>query len=156
MAALINPADRAFLTRQMREVRSWAERSAGQFTVAVIYGGVSAEDQLYIAKSPPEQLSVTALSSVLTGLGVRFSVLDPCRPEFIAELAGFDVALPNLYSPFGEDGRLQGLMDYLRIPFCGSGVAASAIAADKIVKPSGPGHEQWRHLAFPYRTKPDA
>jgi D-alanine-D-alanine ligase len=133
MAAVLDPADRAFLTRQMREVRGWAERSAGQFTVAVIYGGVSAEDQLYIAKSPPEQLSVTALSGVLTGLGVRFSVLDPCRPEFICELAGFDVALPNLHGPFGEDGRLQGLLDYLRIPFCGSGVAASAIAADKIL-----------------------
>jgi D-alanine-D-alanine ligase len=133
MAAVIDPADRAFLTGQMREVRAWAERSAGQFTVAVIYGGVSAEDQLYITKSPPEQLSVTALSSVLTELGVRFSVLDPCRPQFITELAGFDVALPNLHGPFGEDGRLQGLLDYLRIPFCGSGVAASAIAADKIV-----------------------
>jgi D-alanine-D-alanine ligase len=133
MAAVIDPADRAFLTRQMREVRGWAERSAGQFTVAVVYGGVSAEDQLYIAKSPPEQLSVTALSGVLTELGVRFSVLDPCRPEFIAELAGFDVALPNLHGPFGEDGRLQGLLDYLRTPCCGSGVAASAIAADKIL-----------------------
>jgi D-alanine-D-alanine ligase len=70
---------------------------------------------------------------VLTGLGVRFKVLDPCHPQFIAELAGFDIALPNLHGPFGEDGRLQGLLDYLRTPCCGSGVAASAIAADKIV-----------------------
>jgi hypothetical protein len=133
MAAVIDPADRAFLTSQRRDVRGWAERSAGQFTVAVVYGGVSAEDQLYIAKSPPEQLSVTALSGVLTELGWRFAVLDPCRPEFIAELAGFDVALPNLHGPFGEDGRLQGLLDYLRRPCCGSGVAASAIAAYKIL-----------------------
>ena len=42
MAAVIDPTDRTFLTRQMREVRGWAERSAGQFTVAVVYGGVSA------------------------------------------------------------------------------------------------------------------
>jgi D-alanine-D-alanine ligase len=45
----------------------------------------------------------------------------------------FDVALPNLHGPFGEDGRVQGLLDYLRVPYCGSGVAASAIAADKIL-----------------------
>jgi D-alanine-D-alanine ligase len=133
MAAVIDPADRAFLTRQIQDLRAWASRSAGQFTVALVYGGVSAEDQFYIAKSPSEQLSVTALSSALTALGWRFAVLDPCRPEFIADLAGFDVALPNLHGPFGEDGRLQGLLDYLRTPCCGSGVAASAIAADKIV-----------------------
>src|SRR5581483_2525603 len=51
----------------------------------------------------------------------------------IRDLARFDVALPNLHGPFGEDGRLQGLLDYLRVPYCGSGVAASAIAADKIL-----------------------
>ena len=133
MAAVIGAADREFLTRQIRDLRDWADRSAGQFTVALVYGGVSAEDQFYIAKSPPGQLSVTALSGALTALGARFTILDPCRPEFIQDLAGFDVALPNLHGPFGEDGRLQGLLDYLRTPYCGSGVAASAIAADKIL-----------------------
>jgi D-alanine-D-alanine ligase len=48
-------------------------------------------------------------------------------------VARFDVAMPNLHGPFGEDGRLQGMLDYLRVPCCGSGVAASAIAADKIL-----------------------
>jgi hypothetical protein len=59
MAAVIDPADRAFLTAQIQDLRAWASRSAGQFTVALVYGGVSAEDQFYIAKSPPEQLSAT-------------------------------------------------------------------------------------------------
>ncbi len=48
-----------------------------------------------------------------------FAVLDLCRPEFIQDLARLDVALPNLHGPFGEDGRLQGLLDYLRTPCCG-------------------------------------
>jgi D-alanine-D-alanine ligase len=123
----------ATLGQQMAQACAWADRTLGQISVALVYGGVSAEDQLYISKSPPGQLSVTALSDTLTGLGVRYEVLDPCRPSFIRDLARFDVALPNLHGPFGEDGRLQGLLDYLRVPFCGSGVAASAIAADKIV-----------------------
>jgi D-alanine-D-alanine ligase len=123
----------ATLDQQLAEACAWADRTLGQVSVALVYGGVSAEDQLYISKSPPEQLSVTALSDTLTGLGVRYEVLDPCRPSFIRDLARFDVALPNLHGPFGEDGRLQGLLDYLRVPYCGSGVAASAIAADKIV-----------------------
>jgi len=133
MASFTGAADREHLGRQIRDLRDWADRSGGQFTVALVYGGVSAEDQLYIAKSPPGQLSVTALSDALAGIGARFAILDPCRPAFIQELAGFDVALPNLHGPFGEDGRLQGLLDYLRKPYCGSGVAASAIAADKIL-----------------------
>jgi D-alanine-D-alanine ligase len=60
-------------------------------------------------------------------------VLNPCDRDFIVELAGYDVALSNLHGPYGEDGRLQGLLDYLRVPYCGSGVAASAVAADKIL-----------------------
>ena len=116
MAAVIDPSDRAFLASQIRGLRAWADRAAGQLTIALAYGGVSEEDQFYIAKSPPEQLSVTALSAALTELRMRFTVLDPCRPEFIAALASFDVALPNLHGPFGEDGRLQGLLDYLRTP----------------------------------------
>lgn len=121
------------IARQLSTVRAWADSALRELSVAVVYGGVSAEDQLYISKSPAGQLSITALSETLTQLGVRYEVLDPCRPSFIRDVAGFDVVLPNLHGPFGEDGRLQGLLDYLRVPYCGSGVAASAIAADKIL-----------------------
>src|SRR6266496_878594 len=57
---------------------------------------------------PVEQLSITALTCTLAGLGVPAVVLDPCERSF-----------------------LRGLLDYLRRPYCGSGVAASALAADK-------------------------
>jgi D-alanine-D-alanine ligase len=42
-----------------------------------------------------------------------------------------DVVLPILHGPFGEDGRLQGLLDMINIPYVGSGVAASALTMDK-------------------------
>jgi D-alanine-D-alanine ligase len=133
MTPASDPAARTLLTQQMADARAWAGNTLSQVSVAVVYGGISCEDQLYISKSPPEQLSVTALSRTLTDLGVRYDVLDPCRPSFIRDLTRFDVALSNLHGPFGEDGRLQGLLDYLRMPYCGSGVAASAIAADKVL-----------------------
>jgi carbon-monoxide dehydrogenase large subunit len=38
-----------------------------------------------------------------------------------------------MHGPYGEDGTLQGLLESLRIPFVGSGVAASAICLDKIL-----------------------
>lgn len=37
-----------------------------------------------------------------------------------------------LHGAFGEDGRLQGLLDTLGIPYTGSGCAASALAMDKV------------------------
>ncbi len=41
------------------------------------------------------------------------------------------VALPIMHGAFGEDGRIQGLLDFLCIPYAGSGVLASALAMDK-------------------------
>lgn len=42
-----------------------------------------------------------------------------------------DVAFIALHGPWGEDGRLQGVLDILGIPYTGSGVLASALAMDK-------------------------
>ncbi len=46
---------------------------------------------------------------------------------------GFDVVFPALHGPFGEDGRIQGLLDLASVPYVGSGVLASACAMDKDV-----------------------
>jgi len=43
-----------------------------------------------------------------------------------------DVILNGLHGPFGEDGTVQGVFEILGIPYSHSGVAASAIAMDKI------------------------
>jgi len=48
-------------------------------------------------------------------------------------IPGFEVAFPVMHGPYGEDGTVQGLLESLRIPFVGSGVAASAICLDKIL-----------------------
>ena len=47
--------------------------------------------------------------------------------------APIDVAFIALHGPWGEDGRLQGLLDVLGIPYVGSGVLASALAMDKVM-----------------------
>lgn len=126
---LIDPADTAAIRIQIDTLRSWRR---DDLRVALVYGGISTEDQLYLAKSPVEQLSSTALTRTLAGLGLRHQVLDPCDPGFVRALGGFDVVLSNLHGPYGEDGRLQGLLDYLRVRYCGSSVGACAVAADKV------------------------
>jgi D-alanine-D-alanine ligase len=46
---------------------------------------------------------------------------------------GYDVVILGLHGEFGEDGRFQGFLETLDIPYTGSGVLASAMGMDKIV-----------------------
>ncbi|MFD4542500.1 ATP-grasp domain-containing protein [Streptomyces bauhiniae] len=132
MTLFLSPESRLAVQKAADDLREWSNSQQG-LSVALIYGPVSAEDRLYHSKCPVEQRSVTALGNALDEIGAQWSVLDPTEPEFIADLTAYDVALSNLHGPYGEDGRLQGLLDYLRKPYCGSGVAASAVCADKIL-----------------------
>jgi D-alanine-D-alanine ligase len=132
MTTFISPDNRVAVQETVAQLHAWRRGLRQEFGVALVYGPVSAEDQFYFSKCPVEQMSITALAGALTEIGTRFQVLDPRDPAFISDLVGYDVALSNLHGPYGEDGRLQGLLDYLRKPYCGSGVLASAVAADKI------------------------
>ncbi|MBI3511261.1 MAG: D-alanine--D-alanine ligase [Bacteroidetes bacterium] len=46
----------------------------------------------------------------------------------------FDLAFLCLHGPFGEDGRIQGMFEYLGIPYTGSGVLPSAIGINKVIQ----------------------
>lgn len=45
-----------------------------------------------------------------------------------------DFAFLCLHGPFGEDGKIQGLFEYLGIPYSGSGILPSAIGIDKAIQ----------------------
>jgi D-alanine-D-alanine ligase len=47
-------------------------------------------------------------------------------------LIGADVAFPALHGPFGEDGSVQGLLEWLDVPYVGSDVLSSAACMDKL------------------------
>ncbi len=48
-----------------------------------------------------------------------------------ANLATFDVLLPVLHGPFGEDGTIQGVFELAGLPYVGCGVLAAAVGMDK-------------------------
>lgn len=46
-------------------------------------------------------------------------------------LKGFDVVFPVLHGKYGEDGTIQGILEFVQVPYVGCGVLASSIAMDK-------------------------
>lgn len=100
---------------------------AGDFgRVAVMLGGYSNEREVSLDTG-------NAVLDALRARGVDARAWDPAEKS-LAEFAalGFDRAWIALHGPGGEDGALQGALQWLDTPFTGSGVMASAIAMDKV------------------------
>jgi len=93
--------------------------------VAVLMGGESAEREVSL-------MSGTGVMQALGRLGIPAVSFDP-REMPLSELKGLDVsaAFLALHGRFGEDGTVQGALEWLGLPYTGSGVMASAIAMDK-------------------------
>lgn len=85
--------------------------------------------------SPERPVSLSsgnACADALEEEGYRVTRLDVDRnvATVLYELNP-DVAFNALHGPYGEDGAIQGILEYLQIPYTHSGVLASAIAMDK-------------------------
>ncbi len=76
--------------------------------------------------------SGTACADALEAEGYRVTRVDVGRDvaAVLQELRP-DVVFNALHGPFGEDGTIQGILEYLEIPYTHSGVLASALAMDK-------------------------
>lgn len=71
-------------------------------------------------------LSISEQDELIAGIGKKVEM---------NQLPGLiDFAFLALHGPYGEDGRIQGLLEYLHIPYSGSGILPSAIGIDKSVQ----------------------
>jgi len=95
--------------------------------VAVLLGGRSAEREISLQ-------SGEAVLRALRQRGVDAHPLDMAAADTLGQLeqGGFDRVFNALHGRGGEDGVLQGLLEYLGIPYTGSGVLGSALAMDKL------------------------
>jgi len=94
--------------------------------VAVLFGGNSSEREISL-------LSGNAVLEALKSRGVDAHAFDP-RDLPLSDLlaARFERVWIALHGPGGEDGTLQGALEYLGVPYTGSGVMGSAIGMDKL------------------------
>lgn len=94
--------------------------------VAVLLGGDSAEREISL-------LSGQAVLAALQSQGVDVIAID-VGPDIAERLQDekIDRVFNILHGRGGEDGKLQGLLEMMRVPYTGSGVLASALAMDKV------------------------
>lgn len=104
-----------------------ARDSATPLRVAVLMGGTSAEREVSL-------VSGAAVAKALRELGHHVTEIDVSR-DVAAVVAAFDprpdVVFNALHGRYGEDGCIQGMLEYLGVPYTHSGVLASALAMDK-------------------------
>jgi D-alanine-D-alanine ligase len=93
--------------------------------VAVLLGGKSAEREISL-------MSGNGVLKALRSKGVDAHAFDPAQRE-LSDLKreGFARCFIALHGRGGEDGTIQGALEYLGIPYTGSGVMGSAIGMDK-------------------------
>jgi D-alanine-D-alanine ligase len=93
--------------------------------VAVLLGGKSAEREVSLK-------SGGMVLKALLSKGVDAHAFDPSKKDLDSLLREkFERAFIALHGRFGEDGTIQGILEWLGIPYTGSGVLASALAMDK-------------------------
>jgi D-alanine-D-alanine ligase len=94
--------------------------------VAVLLGGKSAEREVSLK-------SGTMVLNALRKKGVDAHPFDPSEKSLDGlQKEKYERAFIALHGRFGEDGTMQGILEWLGIPYTGSGVLASALAMDKL------------------------
>ena len=126
--------------------------------VAVLMGGWSSEREVSLSsgKGCVDALKRAGYDvkpiDLTRDMGALIKALEP-KP---------DVVFNILHGPFGEDGRIQGLLDILGIPYTNSGALASALGMDKAASramfvaaglPMAPG-EIWDRTTLLAHTEP--
>jgi D-alanine-D-alanine ligase len=93
--------------------------------IAVLYGGISAEREVSLSSGKGIIKALEANGHDVVGIDFH--------PDRLEELLALDVDLVyiGLHGRYGEDGKVQALLDMLNIKYVGSGVAGSALAMDK-------------------------
>jgi D-alanine-D-alanine ligase len=137
--------------------------------LAVLFGGISGEHEVSCLSAASILANLDSTRYQVTPIGIskdgRWYVqpawdgreltveTDPnqevtIRPAQGLEAAGrplpLDVVFPITHGICGEDGRLQGLLDWARLPYAGGGVLASALGMDKAVA-----KQLWASLGLP-------
>lgn len=96
--------------------------------IGVVMGGPSAEREVSLNTGK-------AILEALQGLGFKAVGIDLDPTRFVDQLREnkVEIVFNAIHGLYGEDGKLQGLLEMLEIPYTGSGVLASSMGMDKCI-----------------------
>jgi D-alanine-D-alanine ligase len=105
--------------------------------VAVLSGGRSSEHDVSLRSGEAvaaglKEAGHEALPVTISREGAWRADGAPVELTPSGGLLGAEAAFPALHGPFGEDGSVQGLLEWLDLPYVGSDVLASAVCMDKL------------------------
>lgn len=101
-----------------------------QKRVVLLQGGLGAERDVSLVTGK-------GFEQALIELGYPYTVID-CKEDFLEKIVEAkknfraDVALLALHGKYAEDGIVQGICEYIRLPYTGCGVLSSALCMDKV------------------------
>lgn len=93
--------------------------------VGVIMGGVSSEREVSLLSGREICKNLNTEKYEVIGINID------SEAEVTEKVKGIDFAFIALHGGFGEDGRVQAILENLKIPYTGSGVLSSALCMDK-------------------------
>ncbi len=96
--------------------------------IAVLLGGISREREISLRSGKRIAQALRNKAHEVEEIDVREDFV-----ENVAYLKNFDVLFNILHGTFGEDGRVQAILESLKVPFTGSGVDTCVITFDKYI-----------------------
>ncbi len=100
--------------------------------IVLLCGPKSREDTVYWDNFPFELTSSGFVYQNLRQLGFEVRVVKNTVKNLEKKLQWADVVFLNVHGEFGEDGTIQGFLDYIQKPYTGPGIYASCLGIDKI------------------------
>ena len=97
-------------------------------TIAVVMGGTSSEREVSLS-------SGKAILAALKNKGYNAKAIDLEPKNFYEQLKEInaDIVFNALHGEYGEDGKIQGFLDMIDMPYTGSDVEACALSMDKVI-----------------------
>ena len=115
---------------------SWRGKLQGE--IAVLMGGTASEREISLQSGAAVLQGLRELDLPAVGIDTADDVIGTLQRSSPA------LAFIAVHGAGGEDGKLQAVLEYLGVPYTGSGVLASALAMDKLRS-----KHIWRGLGLP-------
>lgn len=120
------------LVRNKNELEGFKKKVLMKLRVLLLEGTHSEENLLYKNNPQNPTRGIESLLKCFYDMKLKFKLIESTDPNVFNEFKNVDFVFPCAHGEYGEDGRLQGVMDYFSLQYLGSGVLGSAICADKL------------------------